>query len=104
MLNGSARRCRQVELQVIWCRPVLGALSLPMVRFSFLGGVTLMIEVTSFCRYARECEISHFFISREIHCEVKCVKCPGGFTVKSRSLSRVLRVAPSRRLELVKKA
>ena len=72
MLNGSARRCRQVELQVIWCRPVLGALSLPMVRFSFLGGVTLMIEITSFCRYARECEISHFFISREIHCEVKC--------------------------------
>jgi hypothetical protein len=31
-LNGSARRCRQVELQLIWCRPVLGALSLPMVR------------------------------------------------------------------------
>jgi len=24
MLNGSARRCRQVELQVIWCRPVSG--------------------------------------------------------------------------------
>ena len=72
MLNGSARRCRQVELQVIWCRPALGALSLPMVRFSFLGGVTLMIEVTFFCRYARECEISRFFISREIHCEVKC--------------------------------
>ena len=45
-----------------------GAILVPRWR----RGVTLMIEITSFCRYARECEISHFFISREIHCEVKC--------------------------------